>query len=493
MNEPIIRIVNLCKSYPGVEALKNVSIDFFPGEIHAIVGENGAGKTTLVEIIAGSVKPSSGSVLIGGHEFNGGVHEAIKLGVSIVHQDRHLVPSLNVVQNVFLGQEESFFPNDNRAARSLEGVMHDTGIKVDLKRRVKELSEGEKELVEILRVLWMRPKVMILDEPTAVLGREETEMLFRVLRKCKQEGVAIILITHRLEEVFEIADKVTVLRNGQKVATKYTSELSEKELISMMVEKTIEARYPKKNFVGDRIVLSVKDLVTPDVEVTELVVREGEIVGLAGLVGSGRTEFLEALYGCHQIVSGNILLDGKPFTPTSPSLSISKGIYLLPENRNEKALFMRFNTCYNSSIAALKCFTNFVGFVNVREEKNRIFQVLSRVRLNASRTSDPVRNLSGGNRQKVVLSRWLVVPPRLYLLDEPTQGIDVGSKAEFFEILCEIINSTKVGVLLASSDLMELVGMCDRIYVFRNRKVVREFLRQDFSNEDILEAMLTGR
>lgn len=492
MNEPIIRVVNLCKSYPGVEALKNVSIDFFPGEIHAIVGENGAGKTTLVEIIAGSVKPSSGSVLIGGHEFNGGVHEAIKLGVSIVHQDRHLVPSLNVVQNVFLGQEESFFPNDNRAARSLEGVMHDTGIKVDLKRRVKELSEGEKELVEILRALWMKPKVMILDEPTAVLSREETETLFRILKKCKQEGVAIILITHRLEEVFEIADKVTVLRNGQKVATKYTSELSEKELISMMVERTIEARYPKKNFVGDRIVLSVKDLVTPDVEVTELVVKEGEIVGLAGLVGSGRTEFLEALYGCHQIVSGHILLEGKPFTPTSPSLSISKGIYLLPENRNEKALFMRFNTCYNSSIAALKCFTNFVGFVNVREEKNRIFQVLSRVRLNASRMSDPVRNLSGGNRQKVVLSRWLVVPPRLYLLDEPTQGIDVGSKAEFFEILCEIINSTKVGVLLASSDLMELVGMCDRIYVFRNRKVVREFLRQDFSNEDILEAMLTG-
>ena len=492
MNEPVVRVVNLCKSYPGVEALKNVSIDFFPGEIHAIVGENGAGKTTLVEIIAGSVKPTSGTLLIGGHEFNGGVHEAIKLGVSIVHQDRHLVPSLNVVQNIFLGQEENFFPNDSKAARALESVMCDTDIKVDLRRRVKELSEGEKELVEILRALWMKPKVMILDEPTAVLSREESEVLFRVLRKCKQEGVAIILITHRLEEVFEIADKVTVLRNGQKVATKYTSELSEKELISMMVEKTIEARYPKKNFVGDRIVLSVRNLVTPDVEVAELVVKEGEIVGLAGLVGSGRTEFLETLYGCHRIISGNVLLDGEPFIPVAPSLSIGKGVCLLPENRNEKALFMRFNTCYNSSIAALKYFTNFVGFVNVREERSRVSQVLSRVRLNVSRMGDHVRNLSGGSRQKVVLSRWLMVSPRLYLLDEPTQGIDVGSKAEFFEILCEVINSARVGVLLASSDLMELVGMCDRIYVFRNKKIVREFLRQDFSNEDILEAMLTG-
>jgi len=487
--EPIIKVIDLHKFYPGVEALKGVSIDFYPGEIHAIVGENGAGKSTLVEIIAGNVKPSSGKVIIAGQEFLGGINESIRLGVGIVHQDRHLVPSLNAIQNIFLGREK-FIPNDLKAADELKDIMNRTGIQVDIRRPVKKLGEGDKELVEILRVLWMKPKVMILDEPTAVLGERETEVLFRILRRCKQEGIAVIIITHRLEEVFEVADKVTVLRNGQKVATKSISEVSERELISMMVEKTIEARYPKKNIVQDNVLLEIRDFVTPEVQVDEIVLRQGEIVGLAGLVGSGRTEFLEALYGHRQVLKGEVFLSGERFKPSSPSSAIKRGVYLLPDNRNEKALFMRFSTRYNSSIAFLKNFTNSLGLVNTKKEKKQVTSVLSSVRLDTARLEDPVRNLSGGNRQKVVLGRWLMKSPRVYLLDEPTQGVDVGAKAEFFDILCELINSLGIGVLLASSDLMELLGMCDRIYVFRKGRVVKEFSRREFSTEGILSSML---
>lgn len=492
MQKPIVQVVNLCKSYPGVKALKEVSIDFCPGEIHAIVGENGAGKSTLVEIIAGNIKPTRGKVLISGQEFSGGISESMKLGIGIVHQDRHIVPSLNAVQNIFLGQEK-FIPDDAKAAADLQDFMDSVGIHVDIKKPAKKLREGEKELIELLRVLRMKPKVMILDEPTAALGAEEAKLLFQILRKCKRDGIAIIIITHHLEEVFEIADKVTVLRNGRKIATKNITEVSEEDLIAMMIEENIEARYPKSNIVEEKILLEVRNFVTPDVQVSRLVVKQGEIVGLAGLVGSGRTEFLEALYGYLPVLEGEVLLDGIPLNISSPASAIRNGIYLLPENRNEKALFMRFSTRYNVTIAFLRAFASLLGLIKQKKEKREVSSLLSNILFDVRRIEDPVKNLSGGNRQKVVLGRWLIRPPRVYLLDEPTQGIDVGAKAEFFDILCTLINRMKIGVLLASSDLPELLGMCDRIYVFRKGKVVGEFHRDSFSSEKILAAMLSGK
>lgn len=492
MRGPIVHVENLCKSYPGVEALKGVSIDFYPGEIHAIVGENGAGKSTLVEIIAGNVKPTRGKVVISGQEFSGGISEGMKLGIGIVHQDRHLVPSFNAVQNIFLGKE-SLIPDDVKAAADLRKLMDTTGIHVDIKKPVKKLREGEKELIELLRVLRMKPKVMILDEPTAALGREEAKLLFQILKKCKEDGIAVIIITHHLEEVFEIADKVTVLRNGQKIATKNVTEVTEKDLINMMIEENIEARYPKSNIVREEILLEVKNFITPEVQVSRMIVKQGEIVGLAGLVGSGRTEFLEALYGFRPIIEGEVLLNGVPITISTPASAIRNGIYLLPENRNEKALFMRFSTRYNVTIAFLRALISFLGLVNKTRERKVVSSVLSNIRFDLARMEDLVKNLSGGNRQKVVLGRWLLKTPRVYLLDEPTQGIDVGAKAEFFDILCELINKNNIGVLLASSDLPELLGMCDRIYVFRKGKAVNEFHRDDFSSEKILTAMLTSK
>ncbi|HDN74243.1 MAG TPA: sugar ABC transporter ATP-binding protein [Archaeoglobus sp.] len=492
--EPILRVINLEKIYPGVVALKKVNIDFYPGEIHAIVGENGAGKSTLVEIISGSIKPTGGKIIIDGKEFHGGVREALQHGIAIVHQERALVPSFNPVQNIYLGYEKGcIFVDDNQALRELKKLMEDTGIHVNLRIPVKKMGEGEKQLVEILRLLRLRPKIMILDEPTASLSKDEIKVLFSILRKSKKQGVSVVIITHHLEEVFEIADRVTVLRNGKKVATKSINDLDEDTLINMMIEQDIEARYPKTNVPSSEEILKLEKFRTPDVYVEEFEVHKGEIVGLAGLVGSGRTEFLEALYGIRRKLDGKMYLFGKEISIRSPYDAIKKGIFLIPEDRNRKSLFLRFNVRYNITISFLHKFARFFGLLNFGSEKRGAINALKLVRFDINRLEDKVKNLSGGNKQKVSLGRWLLEKPVLYLMDEPTQGIDVGAKSEFFQVMCSIMNQFGVGVILVSSDLPELIAMSDKIYVFRNGMVVDKLNREEFSSKRILNSMLMGK
>lgn len=492
--EPILRVIDLEKVYPGVTALKKVNIDFYPGEIHAIVGENGAGKSTLVEIISGSIKPTSGKIIIDGKEFHGGVREALQHGIAIVHQERALVPSFNPVQNIYLGYERGrLFVDDNKALQELKQLMESTGIHVNLRAPVKKMREGEKQLVEILRLLRLKPRIMILDEPTASLSKDEIKVLFSILRKSKKQGISVVIITHHLEEVFEIADKVTVLRNGKKVATKSVDELDENTLISMMIEQDIEVRYPKTNIPTSEEILRLEHFKTSDVYIEDFVVHKGEIVGLAGLVGSGRTEFLEALYGAREILSGRIYLFGKEISIKSPRDAIKKGIFLVPEDRNRKSLFLRFTVRYNTTISFLHKFAKFFGLLDIKSEKKGAINALKFVKFDVNRLEDVVKNLSGGNKQKVSLGRWLLEKPVLYLLDEPTQGIDVGVKSEFFQLMCTIMNQLGVGVILVSSDLPELIAMSDRIYVFKNGIIVDKLNREEFSSERILNSMLIGK
>ncbi|HDN58927.1 MAG TPA: sugar ABC transporter ATP-binding protein [Candidatus Marinimicrobia bacterium] len=485
----ILKVLDIKKTYPGVEALKGVSVEFYPGEIHAIVGENGAGKSTLVEIISGSLKPTSGQVIFDGKELKSGVARALDSGIAIVHQERNLVPSFNATENIFLGQEKLSKRKKGRV-QEVEDLMKRSGIYVDTKTPIKYLGEGEKQLIEILKIIHLKPKVMILDEPTSSIDKKDIERLFDILRKLRKEKVAIIIITHHLEEVFQIADRVTVLRNGRKIATKAIHDVTEQELISMMIEKNIQNRYPKTNVPSEKELLRVENIVAPGVKVDNLVLHKGEIVGLAGLVGSGRTEFLEALYGYRKIVSGQIFLNNERIKISSPHDSIKRGIYLIPEDRNNNALFLRSSLRYNVTIPFLRKFARFLGIVNSKNETTKTIDLLKHVNCDFRRINEDVKNLSGGNKQKVLLARWMLQSPCIYLLDEPTQGIDVNAKTEFFKILCQTINTVGVGVILVSSDLPELLAMSDRIYVFRYGTVVDSLERNEFSNERVLNSML---
>lgn len=485
----ILKVLDLRKTYPGVEALKGVSLEFYPGEIHAIVGENGAGKSTLVEIISGSLKPTSGQVIFDGKELKGGVARALDSGIAIVHQERNLVPSFNATQNIFLGQERSS-KREKERIQEVNELMEHSGIYVNTKVPIKYLGEGEKQLIEILKIIHLKPKVMILDEPTSSIDKKDVERLFDILKTLKKEKVAIIIITHHLEEVFQVADKVTVLRNGRKIATKAIDKVTEQELISMMIEKNIQNRYPKTNISTEKELLRVKNIVAPGIRVDNLVLHKGEIVGLAGLVGSGRTEFLETIYGYRRIISGQIFLNGERVRIFSPRDSIRRGIYLIPEDRNSNALFLRSSLRYNVTIPFLRKFARFLGIVNSKNETTKTIDLLKHVNCDFRRINEDVKNLSGGNKQKVLLARWMLQSPCIYLLDEPTQGIDVNAKTEFFKILCQTINTTGVGVILVSSDLPELLAMSDRIYVFRYGTVVDNLERGEFSNERVLNSML---
>lgn len=490
--KPILKVENVRKIYPGVEALKGVTIEFYRGEVHAIVGENGAGKSTLVEIICGSLKPTEGRVLIDGKEMRGGILEATKLGIAIVHQERSLIPSFNAVENVFLGNE-NFFLNDKEKLRELQKLMDQTGLYVSTHLPVKYLGEGERQLIDILKILRQRePKVLILDEPTSALTQESSERLFELIQKLKSKGITIIIITHRIEEVFKIADRVSVLRNGKLVGTFNIKEIDERKIISLMIEKDLATRYPKYNVVGEREILRVEDFETSEVFVKQLTVREGEIVGLAGLVGSGRTEFVEALFGVRGIKRGKILVGGKEVKIRRPQDAIKAGLFLIPEDRHRKGLFLKMSVLYNTTLPFLRHVLAFMGLVNSISEKQFAQSLLRKVDFDIVRIHEIVKNLSGGNKQKVLLARWIARVPKIYMLDEPTQGIDVGSKAEFFRIMCDLINESRCGVLLITSDLPELLALSDKVYVFRKGKIVNVFDRNVMSSELVLSSMVTG-
>jgi len=495
----LVQLKGICKSFPGVRALNNVDFDLKPGEVHVLIGENGAGKSTLMKILSGNYMQDSGEIILGGKAVTmDSPKKAEESGISIIHQEFNLVPQLTVEQNIFLGHEPrckmKLFPNRAVSRSDAGKLLERVGLDVGLDERVEDLGVAQKQLVELAKALSLDARVLIMDEPTAALSSREIESLFGIIRQLTGEGVGIIYISHRLGEVHEIGDRVTVLRDGQGVGTMNVADVVLDELVRMMVgrdlsEMFVRSRVPAES--GRKIVLKAERLCVDGLlDDISLEVREGEIVGLAGLVGSGRTEFAKAVFGVLPVSDGHIELFGERVTRSNPRDLIRMGVGLVPEDRKDEGIIQILSVQENITMASLgRLFPS--GIVKSSIERRTTQKYVDMLRIMTDSLGKQVCFLSGGNQQKVVVGKWLCSELRLIIFDEPTRGVDVGAKAEIHRIMDDLVRQG-VSILMISSDLPEVLGMSDRIYVVRSGRTVREFARDEASQEEIIRHAMGG-
>ena len=491
---PILELEHVSKSFPGVRALDDVRFDVEPGEVHALLGENGAGKSTLIKIVSGVYEPDAGTLSVNGREaaFESPL-EAQAAGIATIYQELLLFPELTVAENIFMGHppRTRFGAIDWREmqarARDILASLdiHD----LDVSKIVGALSIGNRQRVEIAKALSRDARLLIMDEPTAALTEADVERLFGIVRRLRERGVGVVYISHRLEEVFELADRVTVLRDGKYVATKPVAETDRDDLINMMVGRTIDTLFPKAEAELGEVVLEVKGLnrrpLTNDIGFQ---VRAGEIVGLAGLVGSGRSELAQVIFGVTPAESGEIRINDKPVTINNPRDAKALGIAYVPEDRGHQGLIRPMMLRENISLAVLERLVKNI-FIDRSAEEKLAQESIKKFAIRASGTEQVVNKLSGGNQQKVVLGKWLASEPRLLLMDEPTRGVDVGAKAEIHRLMGELVEQG-LAILMISSELPEIMGMSDRILVMREGRLVAEFSREEATQEMVASAMM---
>ncbi|QYJ16040.1 Galactose/methyl galactoside import ATP-binding protein MglA [Rubrobacter xylanophilus DSM 9941] len=489
--EPVVRLRGVCKEFPGVVAVDGVDLDILPGEVHVVAGENGAGKSTLMKLLSQVERPTAGEIYISGErvEFHGPGH-AQRLGVAMVYQEFALAPHLSVAENLFLGREPGRGGFVDRRAEKEEarGLLERVGLEVDPDRLVSTLTVAEQQRVEIAKALAIDAKVVIMDEPTATLAEKEIEELFGVIRDLTSQGRAVLYISHRLDEIFRIADRVTVMRDGKVVATLPVEELDEAKLVRLMVGREIGNLYPRpETQIGD-VLLRVRGLSRGErLRDCSFEVRAGEILGFAGLVGAGRTELARAVFGADPVDSGEVELEGRRLRIRKPQDAIEAGIGYLTEDRKGEGLALQLGIDQNITLASLPARFGFIGLGRERSIAERRREQLN-IRTPSVRRK--VQVLSGGNQQKVVVARWLETRARVLFFDEPARGIDVGAKAEMFALIGELAREGR-GIVLISSYLPELINMCDRILVMRDGSVAGVLEREDFSEEKII-ALATG-
>ncbi len=494
----VLKMQHITKRFPGVLALNDVSFDVRVGEVHCLVGENGAGKSTLMKIMSGVYTDFEGQMLLNGRPV--AFHtprDAQNSGIAMIHQELNLVPELTVYENIFLGREyrTSLGTLSRRAMRQAAGtLLSNLGLDINPNRPVKHLRVGQRQLVEIAKALSLNARIIIMDEPTSALSDAEVEYLFQVIRGLREHDVAVIYISHRLDEVFAIADRMTVLRDGAVVGSSPANAISRRQLISLMVGRDLDVLYPKAAVELGDTVLQVENLTYIQgqrciLDNISLYVRRGEIVGLAGLMGAGRTQLLEAIFGVYPPaqLNGRILLNGTPIRFESPKDAINAGIGLIAEDRKLQSLVLERSVLENTSLAALRQFINRVSVINRQAERQAVSQVVRSLNVRTPSIEALVANLSGGNQQKVVIAKFLLSQIVLFLLDEPTRGVDVGAKAEIYNIVGQLAQNG-TGFLLVSSEMPELLAVCDRIYILCDGRLTGEFVRETFDQEAIMEA-----
>ena len=482
---------SICKRFGGTVALRDVSVSASMGEIHALVGENGAGKSTLMNVLSGAVTPDSGRIVIGGAPVTMSTpHQANRLGIRAVHQEFSLVPHLTIAENILMGR----LPNsgglwvDWRQARSqARTILNGLGFTaLDARTRVSRLSVSHQQVVEIAKALAEKPRILILDEPSAVLSKDELALLFSLIRRLKAEGTLVLYISHRLEEVFEIADRITVLRDGEVVGTVPTGSVSQDDLIRMMVGRSVEEIYPRRSVRPGEEVLSVEDLSREgEFQKVSFSVHRGEVVGMFGLVGSGRTAVARSIFGAEPATSGRISVQGKPVRLRSPRDAVNAGVSLVTEDRKRDGLVMSCSVRDNVSLASLPRMGHGM-FLDTARQTVLVQEKVDALAVRTAALGGSVRTLSGGNQQKVVLAKWLLSQPKVLLLDEPTRGVDIGAKVEIYHLINSLVE-TGVGVLLISSEMPEVLGMSDRILVMREGRLVGNLDRAEASEETLLQ------
>jgi len=486
----LLEMRNISKYYPGVRALHDVHFTLYRSEVHALVGENGAGKSTLMKILSGAVRKNDGSILIDGEEVDlPSPFASLQSGIGIIYQEFNLVPELSVAENIMLGHEPlaAGFPiiDSSSLHATARSILARLGEHIDTRAPVRSLSVAQRQMVEIAKAISRSVRILAMDEPTASLSDHEVKNLFSVIRQLKDDGVGIIYVSHRLDEVFEIADRITVLRDGCVVASCSTDQTDRAALIRSMVGRDLEDEYPTRVLQRGNELLRVEHLNAEQVHDVSLTLYQGEILGIAGLVGAGRTELARVIFGADPMQSGRIVLDGKEIHPRTPREAIEAGIGLLTEDRNLYGLLLEMTVRENISLSNLVELTRGPFIISSREQSVAA-SFLKQLDIKTPSMEAAMETLSGGNRQKVVLARWLFTKSRVLIFDEPTVGIDVGAKYEIYTIINQLAQKG-TAILMISSDMQELLGLCDRIVVMCEGRVTGVLTRSEATQEKILK------
>lgn len=489
MTENILQLNEISKSFSGVEVLHSVSFSLHPGEVHALLGENGAGKSTLVKVMTGVHQPNGGQIFLNGEPVQfAGTRESRQAGIAAIYQELSLFPDLDVAENIFVGRQPTTTGGRidwRKLYKEADELLTSLGVHLDLKHKARSLSIAQQQMVEIARAFSIDARILIMDEPTSSLTLNEVADLFRLVRRLREKGTAIVFISHRLEELFEIADRVTVLRDGSYVGTRAMQEVTRDDLIRMMVGRTITNLFPKQDVQAGKVVLRVENLTRAGLfEDISFELHAGEILGMAGLIGAGRTDVARAIFGVEPPTSGIIQINGQPIQIRSPQQAIDLGLAYVPEDRQAHGLIPPMNIIANLSLPTLGKYIR-GGWLQAKAERVAAIDIARQMEVRANNIWQKARELSGGNQQKIVLGKWLATKPRILILDEPTRGIDVGTKAAVHELMSALA-ADGIAILMISSELPEVLGMSDRVLVMREGHMTATLSRAEATQEKIL-------
>ncbi len=493
--QPVLEMHHIGQVFPGVVALDDVHFDLMAGEVHVLLGENGAGKSTLVKILSGANPRSSGQILLDGAEVRiDSPRRAQELGIAIIYQELNLIPALSAAENIYLGREPrrcSGLIDQKRVVTDAQALLDEIHSGIDGCRLVRELSVAQQQMVEVARALSLNARILIMDEPTSALTGQEIGELFALIRRLTRRGVSVIYISHRMEEIFEIGERVTVLRDGHHIETRPIAGTSREELVRLMVNRELEEHFPKVRVEPGAEALRVENVSRRGVlEEISFTLRRGEVVGIAGLLGSGRTELARALFGADPVDGGRIFVGGQPARIGSPRDAIRHGIGYLTEDRKGQGLVLNLSVRENICLASLAGFSR-LGWVSRAREKRAASGFVTRLRIRTPGLGQQVRYLSGGNQQKVVMSKWLCSESRILLFDEPTRGIDVGAKVEIYQLMNKLA-ADGAAILMISSELEEIIGMSDRVLVMCRGRLAGELAAAEATQQKILNLALGG-
>ena len=491
MSETILSMKGIVKVFGGVHALNNVQFELEKGEIHALIGENGAGKSTLMKALIGLCEPDAGEIILKGKQ----VHfhsplEALKSGISMIHQEISLVPEMDVAENIWLGREKMFktagLINRKKRYEKTRELLKELDIQIDPTKKIRDLTVANMQLVELARAVSYESDIIIMDEPTSALTNKEIDILYRIVRKLSAEGTAIIFISHKLEEIYEICSRVTVLRDGTYVATETTQDLKMDTLINLIAGRKTTKTFERSNTATDKVVLEVKNLSKKGVfSDISFKVHAGEVLGFSGLMGAGRTEIMEAIFGITRPDSGEILYMGNKIENKNPAAAVANGIGMVTEDRLRTGAIPTLSVMQNLTIAAMKNLDNKIGLYSHKEEHEFFIKNADEFEVKYGSEKDLIGSLSGGNQQKVIFARWLSMKPKVLILDEPTRGIDVGAKQEIYRLVSKLA-SEGMAILLVSSEMPELLSLSDYIHVIREGRIVGSYKKEEATQEKLI-------
>ncbi|WP_107571858.1 sugar ABC transporter ATP-binding protein [Clostridioides difficile] len=497
MSNIILKLSNIAKEFPGVKALDNVNFELFHGEVHALLGENGAGKSTMIKILTGAHSKTSGKFIFQDKEIeNISPDVSKKIGINAIYQELTVFDELTVAQNIFMGKEINgkVLTNDKKMNEEAKNIFDNIGIDVNPNSLVKELSIAQKQMVEIARVLSSETKVLIMDEPTSSISKKETEILFRLIKDLKDSGVSIIYISHRMEELFEICDRITIMRDGKTVSTLNTKDVSsEEELVNLMIDRKLDQFFPKRKVEIKEEIMRVENLTKNNVfNDVSFNIRKGEILGIGGLVGSKRSEIVEAIFGLRTYDSGKIYLNNEEVKFKTPSDAIENGLGLITEDRKGTGLFLQMSVKENTTMAGLKKISKFKSIIDRKKEKEILEKYIEALRIKTPHMNQVIQSLSGGNQQKAIIARWLLLQPDILIMDEPTRGIDVNAKAEIYNLMGNLVESG-VSIIMISSEIPELISMSDRIMVMREGHISGFLEGEEMVENNVLKLAFGGK